>query len=206
MRGRAAGSARDFMTLDVGSGSLVGAAARLFRKSGYAGATTRQLARALGVRSPSLYFHIGKKEDLLYEICVDCLRRLTKLVTASVDAEHRPLARVRALIRTHIRVALADTDKHVTMLVELRSLAPRRRAAVVRLRDAYERLVRRKIQQAQRAGTIRADIPSKYLALALHNLLNWSIFWYQPGRGLDPDELAEVLAKVFLEGATRRRR
>lgn len=204
--GRGSASVRDLATVDVGSGHLLGAAAGLFRGAGYAGATTRKLASALGVRSPSLYYHIGKKEDLLYEICVDSLRRITGAVRAAVDAESDPLGRVQALIRTHTRVALADTDKHVTMLVELRSLSPRRRATVVRLRDVYEGLVRRELGQAQRAGAIRSDVRPKYLALALLNLLNWSIFWYRPRAGMDPDGLAGLLAQVFLDGTRTARR
>ncbi len=164
------------------------------------------LASALGVRSPSLYYHIGKKEDLLYEICVDSLRRIIEAVRSSVDAESEPIDRLRTLIRTHTTMALADTDKHVTMLVELRSLSPRRRATVVRLRDVYEGLVRREIRRGQQAGAIRTDIRPKYLALALLNLLNWSIFWYQPRAGLGPGDLADVLAQVFLEGSATGRR
>ena len=97
--------------------------------------------------------------------------------------------------------ALADADKHITMLVELRSLSSRRRASVIRLRDAYERILRKEIRAAQRARVLRSDISSKYLALALLNLLNWSIFWYRPGSGLRPERLADVLTRLFLEGA-----
>lgn len=192
---------RDLATVDVGSGPLLGMAAKLFRAAGYGGTTTRQLARELGVRSPSLYYHIGSKEDLLYAICVDSLRRITDAVTAAVDGQVDPLDRVRALIHTHICTALGEADKHITMLVELRSLSPRRRLEVVRLRDAYERLLRREIRAAQHANAIRSDISPKYLSLALLNLMNWTIFWYRPRAGLGPGGFADVLTLLFLGGA-----
>lgn len=203
MNGRTRTQFRNLSSLDVGNGQLLAAAAKLFRGAGYAGATTRNLANALGVRSPSLYYHIGKKEDLLYEICVDSLKRITAAVESAVRVERDPLDRVRALIRTHMAVALSDTDKHVTMLSELRSLSTRRRAKVIDLRDAYESVVRRVLSSAQRAGELRSDIRAKYLTLALLNLLNWPIFWYQPRAGLSPDQLASILAEVFLTGARR---
>lgn len=187
--------------MDVGTQPLLGIAAKLFRAAGYGGATTRQLARELGIRSPSLYYHIGSKEDLLYAICVDSLRRITDAVTVAVEAQAAPLDRIRALIRTHIRTALGDADKHITMLVELRSLSTRRRLEVVQLRDAYERLVRREIRAAQRTSVVRSDVSPKYLALTLLNLMNWTIFWYRPGAGLRPDGFADVLTLLFLEGA-----
>ena len=51
---------------------------------------------------------------------------------------------------------------------------------------------------------VRRDIPGKYLALALLNLLNWTIFWYRPEGELSPDELAVMLSMVFVEGAINR--
>ena len=48
-------------------------AASLFRTRGYAGATTRELALSLGLQSASLYRHIRKKEDLLFEPSVNAL-------------------------------------------------------------------------------------------------------------------------------------
>jgi AcrR family transcriptional regulator len=183
-----------------GSQLLLEAAAELFRNTGYTAATTRALAARLGMRSASLYYHMTKKEDLLYSICVDALERISAAVATKVDAEPDPKAKTRTLIRAHLEVALADRNRHATMLIELRHLGSRRRAKVVALRDAYEASVRKVVREGQAAGAIRSDIPAKYLTLALLNLLNWSIFWYHPGRGLSPDELGELLATVFLEG------
>jgi AcrR family transcriptional regulator len=188
----------------VGSGELLASAARLFGTVGYGNATTRELARRLGVRSASLYYHIGKKEDLLYAICVDALERIRAVVAAAVDAEPDPIERVKVLIRTHLVTALADVDEHRTMLIELKSLTARRRAKVVELRDAYEELVRRTISGTQGAGAMRTDMRAKHLTLAVLNLLNWSIFWFQPGGGLTPERLADLLADLFVDGARDR--
>lgn len=182
---------------------LLSAAASLFRTTGYTATTTRELARRLGIRSASLYYHIGKKEDLLYEISVASLDRLQGIVGSAIAAESDPLERVRVLIRTHLRTALADTDAHLTMLLELRSLSPRRRATVIALRDRYEKLVRRVVATAQDAGTLRRDVRPKFLALALLNLVNWSIFWYRPRGGLSAEALGALLEDLFVEGARR---
>lgn len=191
-------------SVDGGNGEVLKAAAALFRTLGYETATTRELARRLGMRSASLYYHIGKKEDLLYGICVDSLERIRAVVDATTRAEPDPLERVRVLIRTHLATALADSDKHLTMLSELKSLSPRRRAKVVELRDAYEEVVRRVISQAQVAGALRTELRPKHLTFAVLNLLNWSIFWYRPGGGLGVDRLGEFLADLFINGARSR--
>jgi AcrR family transcriptional regulator len=184
---------------------LLATAARLFRRSGYAGATTRELASELGIQSASLYYHIGSKEDLLYDLSVASLTHIRAEVATAMADQPTALARLQALIGAHVSTALADQDQHAAMLMELRSLGAERRAEVLALRDAYEQMVRDAIGDAQREAALRQDISTKDLGLALLNLLNWSIFWYQPDGDLTPERLARLLSTLFLEGALPRR-
>ena len=180
---------------------MLAAAARLFRTKGYEGTNTRELAALLGIQKASLYYHIGKKEDLLYQLAVESLTHIRAKVESALGAQLTPLERVRALIESHMAAALADQDKHATMLTELRSLSPKRRADVLKMRDSYEKdLVRATLEQAQKAGVIRNDIPAKHLGLALLNLLNWSIFWFRPKGELTSSDLGKLLASVFMDG------
>ena len=52
----------------------------------------------------------------------------------------------------------------------------------------------------QNHRVIRNDVDPKLLTVALLNLLNWTIFWFEPGGGLQADDLGEVLAKIYLQG------
>jgi AcrR family transcriptional regulator len=179
---------------------LLDTAAKLFWKNGYTSTTTREIAAVLGVQKASLYHHVSRKEDLLYEICLTSLANIRAAVTAAVDSVEDPLDRVRCLIRSHVAATLIDQD----MLTELRALSGQRRDEIVALRDAYEELVRSVIAGAQQAGDVRDDIPVKQLSLCLLNLLNWSIFWFQPDGDLSSDQLAEVFIDVFLSGVARK--
>ena len=67
--------------------------------------------------------------------------------------------------------------------------------------DTTSGKVRGVIQGELAQGRLRTDIDVKYLALSLLNLLNWTIFWYQPGGSLEPEQLADILATIFIEGA-----
>lgn len=180
---------------------LLDTAAKLFWTKGYASTTTREIAELLGVRKASLYHHISSKEDLLFEISVNSLEHITRGVTAAVEAIDDPIERVRTLIHAHVASMIADQDKHSVMLTELRALSPGRRAQIVALRDDYERLVAGVLERACVASALRSDVPVKYLALSLLNLLNWSIFWFQREGGLSPGRLADYLATLYLSGA-----
>lgn len=191
-------------THDTTASRLLKTAATLFREKGYASSTTRELAQRLGIQKASLYHHISSKEDLLYELCLDSLRRIHSDVEQALSTQHTPLSRLQALIQAHLKAALYDQDKHATMLVELRELSGERRAKVLELRDNYEVLIRQIIHEAQLSGDLRSDPPAKYQALALLNLLNWTIFWFRPNGGLTPEQLADMLSTLFLDGALNR--
>jgi AcrR family transcriptional regulator len=198
---------------------LLRTAAALFREKGYAGTSTRELAARLGIQQPSLYAHMDKKEDLLYAVCIDALRRVYSAVSTALVAHELPaspapaardasdraraaaLDRLRALIAEHLHVTLADPDAFATTLIELRELSAARRAEVLALQDAYAALVRRTIAAAQAAGAVRADIAPRHLTLSLLNLLNWTVFWYRAEGELAPAQLAALLGDVFLRGA-----
>jgi AcrR family transcriptional regulator len=184
------------------SAKVLLAAAQLFREHGYAASTTRELAARLGIKKASLYYHISSKEDLLHGICLESLRRVHRAVEGAVAAaQDDPRASVEALVRAHLNSMLTDLDMHATMLVELKSLTGQRYEDVRQARDGYEALVAGTVGRAQRAGALRRDVTARHLTLGLLNLLNWTMFWYSPGGDLTPEELAEVLADLYLNGA-----
>lgn len=191
-------------TTEPTASRLLKTAAALFRKKGYANSTTRELAALLGVQKATLYYHIAKKEDLLYAICLDSLAHLCHEVEQALSQRSTALDRLRALIQAHVCTTLFDQDKHATMLMEMRELSDERRLEVQRLRDEYEALVRQTIAHAQAAGALRPKPGAKYQALALLNLLNWTITWFLPNGELTPEQIGELLAGMFLEGAQPR--
>ena len=89
------------------------------------------------------------------------------------------------------------------MLTEMRGLTPDHLVEVVALRDRYEQLIRDVVSQSQALGILRDDVAAKYLMLCLLNLLNWTIFWFKPGGDLDAEELGDLLASIYLEGASQ---
>jgi hypothetical protein len=90
---------------------------------------------------------------------------------------------------------------HAVMLTELRSLEAEKRDEVIALRDGYEQLIFGVLDEQQALGNLRRDIDARLMTLALLDLLNWAIFWFQPGGTLTADALAEVLGEIFINGA-----
>ncbi len=163
----------------------------------------RELANVIGIQKASLYYHVSNKEELLYEICLSSLTRMTEQVT---KAGHQapPETRLRAMCEQHLVTALEDRDHHAVMLAEMHGLSGSHRTRIIKRRDAYERILYEAIIEDRAAGRIRGDIDAKYLTLALLNLLNWTVFWFKPDEDKSPEALAELFTTVFLEGAQAR--
>lgn len=180
---------------------LIAIAARMFRTQGFAATKTRALSAELGMQNASLYHYISKKEDLLLLICMNSLEAVHQMLSRCVAENSDPLERLVSIIKEYVHISLRDRDEHATMLTEIRSLSRQGRATVIKKRDENVAVVRDCIQDAQAARQLRNDIPPRHLTLALLNLLNWTIFWYQPGGELTASQIADMLRDVFLNGA-----
>jgi AcrR family transcriptional regulator len=161
---------------------------------------TRELAALVGIQNASLYHYVGGKEDLLYQLCLSALDSVADVFQAAISADSSAFDRLEKLARDYAELVLTDRERHSMMLIELRSLSTDRREDVIRHRDRNVALVRQLICDAQHAGHVRDDIQPKHLTLALFNLLNWSIFWYQPGGDLTPRDIANMLWSIFAQG------
>jgi AcrR family transcriptional regulator len=181
---------------------ILSVAAKLFWAKGYEATSMSNLASALGITKASLYHHIDNKESLLVALSMRSLERINAEVQQAMDAApDDPLERFRAAVHAHVASALGDRSMHATMLTELRSLPPNHRRKVTRLRDQYDELMEGLIRAAQEAGQIRSDIPARLQRLALLNMLNWTIFWFDPSGDATADSLADLFLEVFLKGA-----
>lgn len=136
-----------------GRARIIQAATELFLTKGYAGTATRDIAREVGIRQPSLYAHFATKADILVEV-------VAQLIRASVDTS-AALVADRALTSTERLGRLVDFD--VRMLCEGPNLAhlgylPDVRAEQIPalleqhrdLRQAYEVLVEGALAEAGR--------------------------------------------------------
>jgi TetR/AcrR family transcriptional regulator, cholesterol catabolism regulator len=177
-------------------------AAELFWRKGYAATTTREIAASLGIRQASLYHHVASKENLLCKLCVTSLERLLEEVQSAVAESNSPAERIRLLAHAHLNTLLKYRTRHALMLKELRALSGTCRTQVLGLRKRYEKLVLSILNDGQSVGAVRTDIPTKYLCLAILNILNWAVLWFHDDDALSSDQLAEIFARTYAEGAT----
>jgi AcrR family transcriptional regulator len=176
-------------------------AAELFWTKGYASTTTREIAASLGIRQASLYHHFASKDDLLGKLCVSSVEELIRSVSSAISESDGPEARLRILMSAHLDTLLKYQTRHALMLTELRALKGVWRERVLQLRKQYAKLVCGVLEAGQHSGFLRSDIPSKYLTLALLNILNRAVLWFRSDEALTPEQLADLFARIYVDGA-----
>lgn len=180
-------------------------AAELFAQKGYHATSIREIAEGAGLSKASVYHYVREKEDILFSLISENLGRFIAVATELLDSRtDGPVPRLRALIDAHIDQLLRDPARTGLAFVQQQALVGARRAAVDRLRADYASIFRRVIADAQTAGNLRQDIAAKDLSLALTDLLNGMIVWYDPAGPLGAREFGDIFAGVFFDGVRAR--
>ncbi len=107
-------------------------AARLFRKHGYERTTVRELARAVGLQSGSLFHHFRSKEEILVAVMNNGIQEVLDAGRQALALYQAPADRLAALFRVHMWSMLhgAGGDAMNALVYEWRSLSAPSQASV----------------------------------------------------------------------------
>jgi len=87
---------------------LLDATARLFRERGYHATSMRDIAKAVGMLSGSIYYHFDSKEGMLLAVYEEGVRRVAAAVDAAVAGEADPWRRLEAACAAHLGALCSD--------------------------------------------------------------------------------------------------
>jgi len=120
--------------------ALLAAAASLFARSGFNGASIEDLGTAAGVSGPAVYRHFSGKQGLLAALLVGASENLVAGGQAVVDKTPDAAEALRLLVRFHVDFALSNPDVIRVQDRDLDSLAEADRHRVRALQRAYVEL------------------------------------------------------------------
>jgi AcrR family transcriptional regulator len=172
-------------------------AARLFAEKGYHGTSIGDLAEAMGVQKASLYHHIESKAELLWEVARDGAEAFHAALDAVPDTL-RPVEKIRAALRAHLRVVGEQLDIATVFVREWRYLAGDHREEFLAERRRYEERIRALFRDGVEQSELRTDLDVNVAALVFLSAANWAYTWLQPGR--DTDELADRFFDLLVDG------
>jgi AcrR family transcriptional regulator len=156
---------------------LFEAAMELFGQEGYHAVSIRDIAQALGQQPSAIYFHVGGKQELLYELALIGHRsHFEALRDALMDAGSDPFDQLTAVVRAHIFGHLDYPSMARLTNRELRALAPDQLTTVLTIRSQTEQVFIDVLERGARLGafsTTDAFLDAKALGAMGVRLPEW---------------------------------
>jgi AcrR family transcriptional regulator len=179
---------------------IIAAAARVFKEKGYHVATTRDIAAAVGIQQASLYYYISSKEELLYLVVREPIRRLYEQVEAVGKASLPTRVKLERALRAHL-AAFDENYPHMFVFVqEIHNVVQTLQDKLQDFPRRYQRLWEEIIRQGKATGELRADLDITITVLMILGMCNWMYRWYHKGGRLDTEALARQYANAILDG------
>jgi TetR/AcrR family transcriptional regulator, cholesterol catabolism regulator len=176
---------------------LLQAAARLFRRQGFDGTSTRDIAAAVGMHSGSPFYHFKSKGALLYAVMEEGMRSAMARQAAALAGGGGPAELMQRLIRNHFATLHGPGRDFIpVMLYESRSLNVRQRNGIAKLQREYEAPWMPVLEALAAEGRLHADV---HLArLLIFGALNWSVQWFDAKKRASLDEVTEAALRLFI--------
>jgi AcrR family transcriptional regulator len=176
---------------------LLDAAAELFSQVGYSGATTREIARAVGIRQPTLFHYFSSKRDLFAELLDRTVQPGLEILAELHELQPPPDVSVYVL-------AYCDTynlcaGRYNVPILQL--LPDAGRSAFVEFWNKRERLIAGYLDlvaAGQAAGLMRVDDPER-TGLVICGTVESVRIWFDRSRQ-QPEEVARAVAELICGG------
>jgi AcrR family transcriptional regulator len=181
---------------------LLDVAVRVFTERGYDGTSFQHLSAASGLSRSSMYHHIEGKEQLLRLGLEKALEPLLASTTEEGATTGRAVDRLVYLIRRNLEI-MADRLPYVALLLSVHGNTETERWALEQ-RRTYDKMVAGVVAEAINEGDVRADVDARTTARLIFGMTNSIREWYRPDRHITPNQLADQVSSMIMDGIRAR--
>lgn len=173
-------------------------AAGLFVERGFTSTNLEDIAKAVGLSRPALYYYFKNKDDVLTALVEEATTYpVAVLEKHRRSKEHSPSERLRLAIRELV-LWIIDTPTPMRVLETNEAKLPARVAtqhakAKRRVLDAFADM----ITDGIKAGEL-VHVDPQLAAFALIGMCNWTAWWYTPEGPKKPEEIANLYADMAI--------
>jgi TetR/AcrR family transcriptional regulator, fatty acid metabolism regulator protein len=180
---------------------ILQAAVKVFARKGYFAARVSEIAKKAGVADGTIYLYFRNKEDILVSLFDEVMANHLGKARADLRSAPGPVARLHAVAEHHLRALGENRDLAVVFQVELRQSTKFMERFTASWLQEYFQLLYGVIEEGQRAGVFRADLPKKLVAKSVFGALDEMVTSFiLSGKDYDLAELAAPVVDLFLRG------
>ncbi|HEY7189529.1 MAG TPA: TetR/AcrR family transcriptional regulator [Vicinamibacterales bacterium] len=177
---------------------ILRAAAGVFRRRGYHGASVDQIASALDMAPGNLYYYFRNKEEILY-VCHDySLGLILKELNDVEQSQLPPDRQIHRLIVAFVHLFI-DVLHGTAWTLEVEALSAPRLTKIIAKRDRIDKGFRKILSEGMRSGLFARRDP-KLAAFVIFGAINWIPRWYDPAGRATSHEIAQAFADYLVAG------
>ena len=184
---------------DERSGFIYRTAAQMIYEKGFDATSMNEIAEALDLTKPGLYYHVKGKKQLLFSIMDFAMDLLDTNVVEPARSIADPEQRLRLIIGQHARLLTHEAGALAILIDEDAGLSTDQREEIVQRKRAYFELLRRTLEELQAQGRLR-PVDSTVAAFSLLGMVMWISRWYDPQGRLDSEQVVRDVTEIALGG------
>jgi len=183
---------------------ILEAAARSFSKNGYDGTSLAEIAKAVGIKTPALYYHFKSKNEILYAYLQRCAEHTSAPVQKAIaEAGASNVDRLRAYVKAYIRTQLdqIETMPMVNTMLFSSSVANALTKSQYKWVRNWERNMLDALRTILEDGANEGEFQFRNLtptAFFVMGTIDFVVNWYKPDGDLNIEELADEYADLVL--------
>jgi AcrR family transcriptional regulator len=178
--------------------AVIRAAAHAFNRKGYHNTSLDDIAAALEVTKPTVYYYVQNKEQLLFECFVTGVEQIRAAFREVKQLEMPAREQLNAVLR-HYGEAVASEFGWCMVRAEEQDLSPAMSGHITALKSEIDQGIRRLIREGIQDGSIHPCDP-KMTAFALAGALNWIAHWYRENQSMTGAQIADAFVTIFENG------
>lgn len=179
--------------------AILQTAATLFREHGYERTRLDDVAQALNVTKPALYYYFKNKEEILVAIQQAGFDEIMNELRALNRGARTGREILRFVIIRYTNWVASEQGMCVVRHFLLK-LTPENQARIRKARSTMEQRIRATISRGIEDGSLRPCDPW-IVATSICGTVNWTAFWYEPGPGRrSAAEIGEAYFNLLIDG------
>lgn len=182
---------------------IINCALRLFHQKGYNATSMGDIADELGIKKPSLYYHIKCKQELLHVMIEEIGLRLVEKVKYIDRAGGNIYEKLQNAIYAHTLTCLKNVEYTSIIHDEIKSLDPDQRKVVEKVQEDYLRIFRNMFDQGIKAGLI-IDFDANMLTHIVLGMGTWGYKWFKQDRRYSPEEMASLITNLAMKAISNK--
>jgi AcrR family transcriptional regulator len=187
---------------DRRAGAIYRTAARMIYEKGFDATSMNEIAEAVELTKPGLYYYVKGKKELLFSIMSFAMDRLDEEVVGPAREIAEPEERLRIIIRQHARLLTREAGVLGILMDEVAGLTPEQKAKVNTRKRAYFNLLRSTLDELAAQGRLQA-VDTTVAAFSILGMVMWLARWYDSEGRLSSDVVVRDLTEIAVAGMLR---